>query len=409
MSASRTELGDGVRRHLPAKSDPGLSGVALRDRSIELALKLGFARAAAAPVGPFENSRERLESFLAQGRAGEMHYLAQRDERGELLRLDPKNVFPKARSALIVALPYRLAEPVPARPLHGGIAGYAQCPDYHAVLKALLLELADGICESAGRALESRVCVDSAPLLERDLAVRAGLAFLGKNTLAIAPGAGSSFVLGALLLDLALAPSDTRVPDGCGACTACLTACPTDAFAAAYELDARRCISYLTIEHQGAIPNELRSQLGHRVFGCDACQTVCPYNQSRHLPPAPPAFAPLGHLAAPELGALLNLSNSEHKRLVKGTALRRASREQLARNAAVALGNSGRVEAIDPLANAAAHHQSVLVRDHAMSALAQLAHSHGIDAARRALEALSAHTDPETAQQAQSWLRSGGP
>lgn len=352
---------------------------------------------------PFDREVARLETFLAQGRAGEMEYLGTRGATGELLRADPRLLFAEAKCAVVVALPYSLQSSAPsADPLRGRIAAYAQYADYHLVLREMLLDLADGICTLAQQPLHSRVCVDSAPVLERDLAVRAGLSFLGKNTLAISPGAGSAFLLGELFLDLPL-PTTTAALSGCGSCTACLSACPTQAFRGPFELEPRRCISYLTIEARADIPRELRPQIGRYVFGCDECQTICPYNQSPKLLGAPARFNPLQRLNAPSLIALLELSTGDYKRFVRGSALRRVPRDQLARNAAVALGNSGDEHAVDPLFRIASGTRSASLRSHAAWALGHLGYAFDLALARQKL--LLLQTDPEqlVADEARRW------
>lgn len=376
----------GVRRHVlegTAPEKPGSPAEELTAHLLEEALRLGCAAAGIFPIEPFREAESRLTRWLEEGRHGTMTYL-QGGRRG-----DPRALLAEAQSGLIVAVPYAAApkEPLPAadgRPApKGRVARYAQGDDYHGRLRMLLLELADACARKVGRPVLARACVDTAPLLEREAARRAGLSFFGKNTLAIVPGVGSYVLLGELLLDVEL-PSGWRVVGerrqavpraGCGSCTRCLDACPTGAFVGPYELDARRCISYLTIEYDGVIPEELREPIGDHVFGCDICQDVCPFNRSSK--PRPPS--PLGHyehLEAPDLIALLELTSSGYRRLVAGTALRRVSRARLARNAAVALGNVGDERALQPLARALAH-PSALVRGHAAWALGQLLHRLG--------------------------------
>jgi len=215
------------------------------------------------------------------------------------------------------------------------------------------------------------VCVDTAPLLEHEIARAAGLGFSGKSTLTIVPGLGSYVLLGELITELELTPSEP-VKAGCGGCRACLDACPTGAFVDAHVLDARRCISYLTIENQGVIPRELRSRLGTRVFGCDVCQEVCPFNASSTPKPGAPELEPRPALATLDLVGLLELGAAGYRKLVRRTALRRVTRDTLARNAAVALGNTRDERAVPPLARALGSHSSPLVRAHAAWALGEL-------------------------------------
>ena len=255
-------------------------------------------------------------------------------------RAAPQLLMPNAKSAIVTALAY--PKPAPARTVgssKGVVAQFALGTDYHTVVHAKLRALADECQRIVGRPVAFRACVDSAPLLERDLAVRAGLGFFGKSTLLIAPGLGSYFMLGELLTDLEL-PEAQAHRARCGRCTACLDACPTRAFVAPYVLDARRCVSYLTIENRGEIAPELRPLIGRHVFGCDICQSVCPFNASRKPHPSAPELAARPALIDPDLAALLHLTASGYRRLVSGTALRRVNRAQLARNAAIALGNS---------------------------------------------------------------------
>ena len=349
----------------------------LEQRILRAARELGFARAGIARPSRSEQAAERLASWLAAGHHGEMQYLAAEPDRSS-----PALLLPDVRSVVVVALPYgdgpalRLRRsatgPELQPPLCGRVARYARGEDYHRVLKSKLEQLGLAIEQLAARTIGRRACVDSAPLLERDFAVRAGLGFAAKSTLTIVPGAGSFVLLGELLLDLELTPTSEKVASGCGACTKCLSACPTGAFVGPYVLDARRCISYLTIELKGSVPRELRPLIGDHVFGCDICQDVCPWNHSRHAPAADPALGRRDELVAPDLVGLLFLTSSGYRKLVRGSALSRVSRARLARNAAIALGNSKNPAAEAPLSRALATHPSELVRAHAAWALGAL-------------------------------------
>jgi epoxyqueuosine reductase len=357
----------------------------LADRIRDAALALGFARVGFCPIEPFERGARALADWLAAGRNGEMAYLA-----GE--RADPRALLPEARSLIVVALPYAAPHAAQSRegqpasggptlvPLTGLVARYARGADYHEVMKERLRQLADQCAALSGRAVLARPCVDTAPLLEREAARRAGLGFTAKSTMTIVPGLGSYVLLGELLIDLDLSPS-TPIPQSCGSCRSCLDACPTSAFVDAYTLDARRCISYLTIELRGPIPRPLRPLIGRWVFGCDVCQEVCPFNHSRRPRPGDPELSPRSVLTDPDLVALLHITTSEHRRLVRGTPLFRVSRPRLQRNAAVALGNTRRPEAVAPLAHSLAANPSALVRGHCAWALGQI----GTSAARSAL------------------------
>jgi epoxyqueuosine reductase len=286
-----------------------------------------------------------------------------------------------ARTVVSVALSYASADPpdVPADRLAGGprgrIARYARGADYHVVLKDKLRALAAEVTRALGRPIAWRACVDTAPLLERDAAERAGVGFVAKNTLVIAPGAGSWLLLGELVTDVVCAPGEPS-PPRCGQCRACLDACPTGAFVDAWTLDARRCISYLTIELVGPIPRELRPLVGDHVFGCDICQEVCPFNAQ--APAGAAELRPRPGYGRPALRRLLGLGAAQFRKWQAKSALRRIHRAQLLRNVAVALGNVGDVEDIAPLARAL-DEQSPLVRAHAAWALGRIAKRTGAD------------------------------
>jgi epoxyqueuosine reductase len=335
---------------------------------------LGFARVGFTPVGAVERHRVYAD-WLARGLHGEMEYLA----RDADPRRDPASLLDGARTVVAVALSY--AHPdgpdVPADHLgpRGAIARYARGADYHALLKERLRALAAKISGASGRAIAWRACVDTAPLLEREAAQSSGVGFIAKNTLLIAPGAGSWLLLGELLLDLDCAPDRAPEPPRCGECTRCLDACPTGAFIGAYTLDARRCISYLTIELEGAIPVELRPLVGDRVFGCDVCQDVCPFNAS--ATGGDPQLAPRPGYSRPSLRRLLGLGAAQFRKWQARSALRRIHRPQLLRNVCVALGNVGTVDDLDALRP---HLDSPyeLVREHAAWAIAEIGRRHGV-------------------------------
>ncbi len=358
------------------------------------ALALGFCAVGVTSVDRLTEDGDRLRGWLALGYQGAMQYLTVPG------RETPSQLLECARSIVSVALDY--GERSPDEPEDGSdeprgrIARYALGPDYHGLVKARLRQLADRLASRLGRTVVARPCVDTAPLLERGAAERSGLGFVGKNTLLIIPGVGSTVVLGELLVDLEL-PRGTPLRRRCGRCTACLDACPTGALVSPYLLDARRCISYLTIEHRGAIPRDLRAGIGDRIYGCDICQNVCPWNRGRRAnagASAPAASAPprLFVPPNPKLIALLEQRSGDYRRLVRGTALGRASREQLARNAAIALGNSGSPAALGPLSRALTSNPSPVIRGHAAWALGQLPES---DAEGVLERAASADSDPE--------------
>ncbi len=361
-----------------------------------LARELGFARAAVVPIEP-PRRHELYASWLAAGHGAEMAYLATPEH--VLPRADLRSLLATARSLVVVALAYHRDDPVPpARLTRGRIARYARGEDYHLVLRDRLVALADRLATELGHPVATRPCVDSAPVLEREWAERGGLGFIAKNTMLIAPGAGSYLVLGELLVDAELAPTAPAEPPRprCGSCRSCLDACPTGAFVDAYVLDARRCISYLTIEHHGAIPRELRSSIGTWIFGCDICQEVCPFNAGEGEP-GDPMLAPrsIEH-ALPDLIALAAKNTNQLRQFVKRSALRRTPRAVLLRNIAVALGNTGAPEAIAPLAQLLAH-PAALVRSHAAWALGNLG----------AASLLEASDDPEVRAERAYWPKLG--
>jgi epoxyqueuosine reductase len=337
---------------------------------LRLAKELGFHRAAVIPI---EAPRRHAlyESWLADGHAGGMAYLATPAHVGP--RGDLRALLATAQSLVVVALAYDREDPIVLTGLRGKIARYARGEDYHLVMRDRLVALADRIAAELGHAVATRPCVDTAPVLEREWAERGGLGFVAKNTMLIAPGLGSYAVLGELLVDAVLEPTAPTEPTKprCGSCRACLDACPTQAFVDAYVLDARRCISYLTIEHHGVIPRELRRAIGTWIFGCDICQEVCPFNAGTGEPPDAQLRPRSRDHAVPELVALAQLNTNQLRQFVKRTALRRTPRPVLRRNIAVALGNTGSPLAI-PALTAMLADSHAIVRAHAVWALGEL-------------------------------------
>ena len=328
------------------------------------AYAIGFDLAGIAALGPAETAPE-FAAWLADGRAGAMHYL----ERGAEKRRDTRLPLPGTTHAVVVGLDYGGGEPP------GPVARYARGDDYHDVMDAMLRELHRRIARDAKREVLGKPYVDTGPLLERDLARRAGLGWFGKNTNLINPERGSFFFLGALVLDLELATDAPFEADRCGTCTRCLDACPTAAITAPRELDARRCISYLTIELREEIPVELREGIGDRIYGCDVCQDVCPYNHKFAKELSEPAFAPrsvLSDMDASTLArTLLAMSQSEFSAAFKGSPMKRAKLRGLKRNSAVVLGNTGSADDV-PALEAALSDDEKLVRSHAAWALGRL-------------------------------------
>jgi epoxyqueuosine reductase len=304
---------------------------------------LGFDLAGIAAATPADGFA-RLESWLDQGFAGEMAYMHRHRE----ARRHPASVLPEVRSIVMVGMNYK-ADRQDA-PTPGRVASYARGADYHDVLRDRLNQLLAWIQEEFP-GCRGRGVVDTAPLLERDFARRAGLGWFGKNTMLLNKRLGSFFFLGAMLLDLDLQPDAAQEHGHCGTCTACLDACPTRAFPEPGVLDSRRCISYLTIELRGQIPAELREPMGDWLFGCDICQDVCPWNRKAPRS-AEPAWETRPDLMAIDPVELLELTEDGFRRRFRGTALLRSKRRGLLRNAAIVLGNRGNPAALPALRQA---------------------------------------------------------
>ncbi|MBN2508296.1 MAG: tRNA epoxyqueuosine(34) reductase QueG [Verrucomicrobia bacterium] len=314
-----------------------------------------------------------LRDWLAAGCHGDMAYLTRTASK----RADPRRVLPGARSVITLAASYARVEPHPAPPPPppsssadpcppARIARYAQFADYHPVLETPLHALAETVNTLGGPLTRSLAYVDTGPVLERDLAQRAGIGFVGKHTGLVSRSLGNWFFLAEILTTLDLRP-DPPEPNRCGTCTRCLAACPTAALIAPFRLDARRCIAYLTIEFKGSIPPELRPHLGNRIYGCDDCLAACPWSRftrpGRLMPPhAQPA------LAAPDLVGLLDLDDAAFHRRFAGTPLLRAQRRGLRRNVCVALGNTGDERALPALRRAASD-PDAMVAEHARWAI----------------------------------------
>ncbi len=342
------------------------------------AVEEGFDRAGIARLRPSDHA-EAFGAWLGRGDHAGMRYLeGRRDE-----RLDPTRILDGARSVLCVALQYHPAGATDEPPggLLDHVARYARGRDYHDTMKARLERLA-GRIRAALPAVATRAYVDTGPVLERELAARAGIGSFGKNTNLLHPEAGSWFLLGEIFLTLEL-ESETPVAELCGSCSRCLEACPTGALPEPYRLDANRCISYWTIEHRGWLPPVARTMISDWLFGCDVCQEVCPLNGSPDAEAAP-EFAPDPRRAGLSLADLLELSRSDYLELFRGSPMKRARLEGLQRNAAVVLGNRGGSAAIPALARALGHAEPV-VRGHAAWALGRLADAEAAAALRAAL------------------------
>ena len=313
----------------------------LEDKARELGFAaVGVARADAAPL-----SGERLRQWLASGAHGDMIWMEEKADR----RASPAGLWPEVRSVISLGMSYAPAvDPLAlaSRPDLGRISVYAQGADYHDVIKKALKALARWLIEQQGGDL--KVFVDTAPVMEKPLAEAAGLGWQGKHTNLVSRSDGSWLFLGAIYTSLELEP-DTPHRAHCGSCSACLDICPTAAFPAPFQLDARRCISYLTIEHKGAIPDEFREAIGNRIYGCDDCLAVCPWNRFAATARANRAFLPRAELVAPALSDLLALDDATFRRIFAGSPIKRIGRNRMVRNAAIAAGNSGRAELVPAL------------------------------------------------------------
>ena len=325
------------------------------------ATSLGFDRCEAAPVRALD-AAPRLRERLALGMHGSMQWM----ERSADKRVDPGLVVPEARTVLVVTRSYWTGEEASTDASRARISRYAWGSEYHDVLGTALSDLYERIQEIAP-GVAGRYYIDTGPVLEKAWAELAGLGWIGKHSNLINAGVGSWFFLGAIVLDCELAYGES-VPDQCGSCTACIDLCPTKAIVAPYVVDARRCISYLTIENRGPIPRELRADVGNRIFGCDECQDVCPWNRFAQVGAASAAFAARDDLRAPDLVELLALDEHGFSTLFRGSPVKRAKYQGFLRNVAVALGNSRHPGAVAALTSRL-QHDSALVRGHCAWAL----------------------------------------
>jgi epoxyqueuosine reductase len=369
----------------------------LKQSIIEEARRLGFVLAGVTTPEPPPHA-SAFERWLAQGRHASMDYLA--TDRSRQRRGDPRLILPECKSILVLAVPY--SPPTPSLPpanasterLPSGtvsthleevapqgaegaarIAAYARGDDYHQVLPPRLEALVRFIEAQAGHPVENRWYTDTGPVLERDLAQRAGLGWIGKNTCLISPQHGSYFLLAEILLDLALQPDAPFTTDQCGTCTRCIEACPTDCILSDRTIDAGRCISYLTIELKEEIPADLRPRIGDWVFGCDICQQVCPWNRFA-APQGDPDLQSHEDNAEPQLIRELQTLPSEFNRRFKHSPVQRSKRRGYLRNVAVALGNTGTPDDL-PALEKALHDPEPLVREHAAWAIERIKSRNG--------------------------------
>jgi epoxyqueuosine reductase len=336
----------------------------------------GFELAGIAPVRDFAELKHFPE-WIEAGHAGEMKYMESRDEAGQLKRASLRSTAPWARSVIVCAINYNTAYPYSTQiddPERGWISRYAWSrEDYHEAVLRRLRTVENSLRDAVGEpghdtlatadkmpALQTRCYVDTGPLLERVYAKYAGVGWIGKNTCILNQKLGSWLFLGVILTSLELEP-DLPAPDRCGTCTRCIDACPTDAFIAPYQLDSNKCISYLTIEKRGAIPEEMRQGMGRHVFGCDICQDVCPWN--RKAPSTTAAeFQPREGLVNPALEWIAEMSAEEFREKFCGSPIRRTKRTGLRRNAVIAMGNSGDPRLIPALETLAADDDPVVAQ-----------------------------------------------
>ncbi len=338
--------------------------------SLEQALKaeaerLGFATCGV--TGAEHSFAPELNSWLETGAHGEMGWMEARKDQ----RSGPQALWPEARSVIALGMSYAPAhDPLALADVsdRARISVYAQGADYHDVVKRALKALARWLVETAQ--CELKVFVDTAPVMEKPLGAQAGIGWQGKHTNLVSRTHGSWLFLGAIFTTLDLEP-DTPEVDHCGTCTACQAACPTNAFPAPYQLDARRCISYLTIEHKGPIPHEFRRAMGNRIYGCDDCLAVCPWNKFADHAAANKAFVARAELAAPSLADLLTLDDANFRQVFSGSPIKRIGRDRMVRNAAIAAGNSNIPALVTPL-QALINDPSDVVRDAVEWALAEL-------------------------------------
>lgn len=357
------------------------------------AADLGFVACGIAPASLAPHTTERLRAWIADGAHGEMIWMESRADQ----RAQPRALWPAVNSVIALGMSYAPAtDPLVLAGAgdRGRISVYAQGGDYHDVVKRALKALARWIVETAGGDL--KVFVDTAPVMEKPLAEAAGLGWQGKHTNLVSRDSGSWLFLGAIYTTLDLTrnlPGDDR----CGSCDACQRACPTDAFPAPYRLDARRCISYLTIEHAGPIPHEFREPIGNRIYGCDDCLAVCPWNKFAASAAANLAFAPRAELAAPALADLLALDDAGFRTVFAGSPIKRIGRDRMMRNCLIAAGNSG-APAMLPAVIGLLDDPAPIVRGAAIWALSRL------DEARWARElAARLATESDTSVR-QEWL-----
>ena len=322
--------------------------IQLRQAMIDQAGQLGFAAVGIASAGNDPVRAERLEAWLGEGHHGSMEWMEARAD----VRRGPQSLWPEAQSVIALGMSYAPADDplaLAAHPEKARISVYARGKDYHDTVKKRLKALARWLIEQAPES-ELKVFVDTAPVMEKPLGEAAGIGWQGKHTNLVSKSAGNWLFLGAIYTTLRFEPDAPHV-DRCGSCNACQMACPTDAFPAPYRLDARRCISYLTIEHKGPIAEEFRSALGNRIYGCDDCLAVCPWNKFAQSAASHRDFLPRAELVAPDLADLLQLDDAGFRRLFSGSPIKRIGRDRFVRNCLYAAGNSQDARLVDAVSN----------------------------------------------------------
>lgn len=339
---------------------------AIKDKARQLGFVLAGVTSCDAPA-----HFNIFEDWLARGHHGTMDYLA--SDRNRSRRADPKLILPECESILVLALPYGANTEGGMMNDEFKIAAYALGDDYHDVIPPRLKQIVDFIEAQVGHPIPNRWYTDSGPVLERELAQRAGLGWIGKNSMLINPKAGSTFLLAEILLGIELEPDEAFSTDHCGTCTRCIDACPTQCILPDRTLDARRCISFLTIENKGGIPEELREPMGNWVFGCDICQQVCPWNRFSHE--SDPELTP--NIPLPVLPNDLLMTSTEFNQRFKRSPIKRAKRRGYLRNLAVALGNNGDNEDVTVLEQAGLD-EEILVTEHANWALEKIIRRSGL-------------------------------
>jgi epoxyqueuosine reductase len=361
--------------------------MSLKEQIVAEAKRLGFNLVGVTRPDPPPNL-DVYESWLQAGMHGEMGYLS--TERARQRRADPGLLLPECRSIMVLGIYHDISADSGRVPLDdvneqlilkGLVASYAWGDDYHDVIPPLVKKLVEFIYTQVAEPVPNRWYTDTGPILERDIAQRAGLGWIGKNTCLINPSKGSYFLLAELLLGIELEPDQPFTADHCGSCTRCLEACPTRCILPSRTIDASKCISYLTIELKGPVPIDLRPQIGNWIFGCDFCQQVCPWNQRFAEPGDNAAFARRMDVPQPDLLNELALSPQEFNRKFRASPVKRTKRRGYLRNVCIALGNLKQVSAGIPLKEVLLHEVEPLVRGHAAWALGEI----GGDLARQSL------------------------